>query len=219
MKRTKLSRTRWFEVSVTFQPFLYGNSEKKRRTCSSQNMENQDPGWLMQHNLCRTSKVESNSHKSLHLGIYFTMPGVHSEIGPCKNHAEKFDTWVHHRTIDDWLLTPSNLIICFRTEFCQLWYKNKTSNTKVSIQNVSNHVTTIPVDLKDNNDPFTLHFRFHCYTRFVFVTLVIYCQAHSYHTLVTYQHLAAWARLVILVASSWITFYSSCHLYPRHQKS
>ena len=123
----------------------------------------------MQHKLCSTSKVESNSHKSLHLGIYFTMPGVHSEIGPCKNHAEKFDTWVNHRTIDDWLHTPSNLIICFRTEFCQLWYKNKTSNTKVSIQNVSNHVTTIPIDLKDNNDPFTLNFRFHCYTRFVFV--------------------------------------------------
>ena len=55
----------------------------------------------------------------------------------------------------------------FRTEFCQLWYKNKNSDTKIALQSVSNHVTIIPIDLKDNNDPFTLHFRFHCYTRFV----------------------------------------------------
>ena len=64
-----------------------------------------------------------------------------------------------------------------------MWYKNKTSNTKVSIQNVSNHVTTIPIDLKDNNDPFTLHFRFHCYTRFVsFLPLFSYSATNIFVT-------------------------------------
>ena len=98
--------------------------------------------------------------------------------------------WIPDRKIDDWLHTPSKLIICFRTEFCQLWYKNKTSNTKVSIQNVSKHITAIPIDLKDNNDPFTLHFRFHCYTRFVFVTSVISYDSYTVtHTLITHWSL------------------------------
>jgi len=70
------------QEKVLFVNSIEARRESQRKIRFGFNISDEDMEKLGSRNL----------RDSLHLGIYFTMPGVHSEIGPCKNHAEKFDT-------------------------------------------------------------------------------------------------------------------------------